>query len=387
MWKLGFLLCGLIAHGAAMPRCAGAEVWEFGSHKEPLAAAGFHLTVWSPTVADANSTLLLFVTGFGATVDANAYSDAMCEVATGGSSSSRGGGNGSSIIVVTADLKNKKAANSALLGAPDYAKLGALLAGTTLPFLRSAAFLGSFSAAAARAGTAVASPDARLSNLAVGGHSAGNHIALRALVGPDMNSSAPSDVSACPGGGGGGYARAAILIDPVDGVDPFGFIKQYVIHPPARLPFAAPALHIETGLDPVSAVLDFPPCAPPKLSNTRFFNAWRGPIWQVNFTKFGHVSLCNGLEGSAAGIICAKPPKGTDEGAFRGAVAAAVRAFLGALFGAAQAGEREAEVAALRSLETPATFAPLDVELQHNYDGHDNLATLYPFCQRSSAHQ
>ena len=94
------------------------------------------------------------------------------------------------------------------------------------------------------------------------------------------------------------------------------------------------------------------------------------------------MSLCNGLAGSASGLICAKPPKGTvDEDAYPSVVAAAVRAFLGALFGFAQAGEREAEVAALRSLEAPATFAPLDVVLQRKYDGHD-LAALNPFCER-----
>ena len=52
---------------SAAVKCAGAEVWEFGTHKAPLAAAGFHLTVWSPAVANANATVLLFVTGFGAT--------------------------------------------------------------------------------------------------------------------------------------------------------------------------------------------------------------------------------------------------------------------------------------------------------------------------------
>jgi hypothetical protein len=152
------------------------------------------------------------------------------------------------------------------------------------------------------------------------------------------------------------------------------------VHPPARLPFSAPALHIETGLDPVSAGLDFPPCAPPKLANGRFYDAWRGPIWQVNFTAFGHVSLCNGLAGSASGLICARPPKGSvDEGAYQLAVATAVRTFLGALFGDAQAGDRAGEVAALCALEAPSTFAPLDVVLQSKYDGHE-LSHLDPYC-------
>ena len=204
--------------------CANAEVWEFGTHKTPVAAAGYHLTVWSPaspppSTPSANATVLLFVTGFGATVGASAYSHAMCAIATGG-------GNGSNpVVVVVADLKKGEDAKDAkdeeetgerrpLLGAPDYTALGALLAGTTVPFLRSKAFRDSFLAR-----PTAAAPDAALSNLAVGGHSAGNHIAVRALAGPDGGNA--SATTACSGSssGGSGFARAVVLIDPVDGVD------------------------------------------------------------------------------------------------------------------------------------------------------------------------
>ena len=76
--------------------CANAEVWEFGTHKTPVAAAGYHLTVWSPaspppSTPSANATVLLFVTGFGATVSASAYSHAMCAIATGGGNGSNAG--------------------------------------------------------------------------------------------------------------------------------------------------------------------------------------------------------------------------------------------------------------------------------------------------------
>ena len=40
------------------------------------------------------------------------------------------------------------------------------------------------------------------------------------------------------------------MIDPVDGEDPNGIIKEYVIHPPAKVNFNIPALHIMTGKDP-----------------------------------------------------------------------------------------------------------------------------------------
>lgn len=50
--------------------------------------------------------------------------------------------------------------------------------------------------------------------------------------------------------------KKLILLDPVDGVDPFGIIDSYVTHPPKQLPFTIPTLIISTGLDsvPVSAL-------------------------------------------------------------------------------------------------------------------------------------
>ncbi len=35
----------------------------------------------------------------------------------------------------------------------------------------------------------------------------------------------------------------------------------------------------------------FPPCAPDKLSNLRFYNALRAPKWLLNFTDYGHADM------------------------------------------------------------------------------------------------
>ncbi len=42
-------------------------------------------------------------------------------------------------------------------------------------------------------------------------------------------------------------------MDPVDGYDPFGFLKLFITNPPNQLPFFVPTLIVSTGLDAVSA--------------------------------------------------------------------------------------------------------------------------------------
>lgn len=35
----------------------------------------------------------------------------------------------------------------------------------------------------------------------------------------------------------------------------------------------------------------YPPCAPEDMSNDRFSDAWRGPVWQINATYYGHMDI------------------------------------------------------------------------------------------------
>ena len=122
----------------------------------------------------------------------------------------------------------------------------------------------------------------------MGGQSEGNHVFVRRLT-----------TFGCGAVGG------AVMIDPVDGADPFGIVKEFVIHPPAPVNFVTPALHIETGLDPKSAGLLRPPCAPASMSNGRFFDAWQGPIWQLNATAFGHIDICDiPTDTKSSGFLC-----------------------------------------------------------------------------------
>jgi len=67
-----------------------------------------------------------------------------------------------------------------------------------------------------------------------------------------------------------GNVKLHILLDPVDGVDPFGIKKDYIITPGKMLPYATPVLVLATELDHVRKDLIEPPCAPESLSNLRY---------------------------------------------------------------------------------------------------------------------
>ena len=88
----------------------------------------------------------------------------------------------------------------------------------------------------------------------VGGQSAGCHVAGQMLQ------------DRC------GRAKGLILMDPVDGYDPYGIVtNQNLITPGRKLNFTIPTLLTRSGLDPKKSNPLFPPCAPDKLSNDRHF--------------------------------------------------------------------------------------------------------------------
>ncbi len=80
-------------------------------------------------------------------------------------------------------------------------------------------------------------------------------------------------------------------MDPVDGYDPFGFLKIFITNPPKQLPFTIPTLIISNGLDSVPANSLFPPCASANVSNIRFYDSLPGPTILLNFTKYGHADI------------------------------------------------------------------------------------------------
>jgi len=152
-----------------------------------------------------------------------------------------------------------------------------------------------------------------LDHVAVMAQSAGNHVVGQGLV------------------DGCSLAKALILIDPVDGFDPFGIItSENLITPGEKLAFNIPTLHLDNFLDPV-AVLMGVSCSPADLSGPRWFDAMAGPVWNVNATKYGHIDCLNNGVASLAGFVCATD-KSADNSLYKKMLASSVTTFLGALF-------------------------------------------------------
>lgn len=182
---------------------------------------------------------------------------------------------------------------------------------------------------------------ANFEELIVSGHSAGNHVFCEFLK------------SDC----GDSKAKAAVMIDPVDGYDPIGIVKNYCTTPGEKLPFDIPALLLRTGLDPKVKV--GVACAPDRISNQRFFDAWAGPIWMVNATKYGHLDVNNAGASAAGGLIC--PTDDEPKDVYHEHVAGLVDAFVSVLF----KGDATSE-----TLLKDVSTMKLDAEAQNDYNGH-----------------
>jgi hypothetical protein len=147
---------------------------------------------------------------------------------------------------------------------------------------------------------------------AVMAQSAGNHVVGQALV------------------DGCSIAKAMVMIDPVDGLDPFGKIhSEDLIVPGQKLSFNIPALHMDNYLDPKGDALGVS-CSPAELSGPRWFDAMQGPVWNVNATKYGHVDCLNSGVGLLGGVMC---PTNlfTNKGQYRAMLAKSITTFLGAV--------------------------------------------------------
>jgi chlorophyllase len=70
-------------------------------------------------------------------------------------------------------------------------------------------------------------------NSFIGGHSAGCHVPVAQLQAHCLN------------------FRGQVLLSPVDGADPFGYIPIAVITPGEKVNFTIPTLQMVVGLDPV----------------------------------------------------------------------------------------------------------------------------------------
>merc|ERR1712232_1510998 len=113
------------------------------------------------------------------------------------------------------------------------------------------------------------------------------------------------------------------------------------------------------GLDPKSVNILEPPCAPAAISNDHFYDAWVGPIWNINATKYGHLDCMD----SQLRMLCPSDQK-TDKDMYRSMLSDAVATFLGALF--------KGRPNDLAILEDPSHWN-VDVVLKHDLKGMDHM--------------
>merc|ERR1712190_248557 len=271
--------------------------------------------------AKTNATLptIFFVSGFGADAPVFGYSDLLTKIASKG------------YVIVGVDR----------LSIPSYPKEARRFV-DVLAWAKN----GSLKQEMAKKGLA-ATPD--LDSTVVMAQSAGNHIVGQALADDCM------------------YAKAFVMIDPVDGLDPFGIVKsEDLIHPGTKLNFTTPAIILDNGLDPTGG-LGGVSCAPLALGSPRWYNAWAGPIWHVNATAYGHVDCLDDAMISIGHLVCPSNKK-SDKNLYRQHLADTAALFIEGLL------DNKQDNFAL--LEDASHF-PVDVILQHDRKG---MTPIRPGC-------
>ena len=257
-----------------------------GAHHYPafnVDGQPFKFSVYAPDDASDELPVIFFVTGFAGVVPVMTYSDLLKRIADDG------------YMVVGLDH----------LRFPNYPKQGQDFH-DLLEWARQGDLAAEF---ASRNITEV--PDVA-NRAAVMAQSAGNHVVGQGLV------------------DGCSIAKALVMIDPVDGLDPFGMIhKEDLITPGQKLSFNIPALHMDNHLDPKHDKLGVS-CSPAKLSGPRWFDAMQGPVWNVNATKYGHTDCLDSAVGVVGGLMCPNKPL-SNKKKYRQMLAKSITTFLGAV--------------------------------------------------------
>ncbi|RNA13625.1 Chlorophyllase, partial [Brachionus plicatilis] len=176
-----------------------------------------------------------------------------------------------------------------------------------------------------------------------------------------------------------GLIKSLVLFDPVDGYDPFGFIKQFITHPPAQLPFVIPTLILRTEFDPIPKSGIIPACAPDALSNKRFYDSLPGPKWMLNFTHYGHGDFLDDFAVKyVVSTICKTCETDCDFDMYRTNIVRAVSLFYQGIT------KRNKEF--IQGLENPNNSGFFDKKINilstYKYNGYDVLKTG-PFCFHS----
>ncbi|CAF1287804.1 unnamed protein product [Adineta steineri] len=161
-----------------------------------------------------------------------------------------------------------------------------------------------------------------------------------------------------------GPLKLIIMMNPVDGIDPFGIVQDFITHPPTPLPFRTPTLIISAGLDNVSIGKKTPACAPNNISNDRWYRSLYGPTFFINITDYGHADNLDEPFHEASKLMCT-PCKGsichfsqykTDE-------ATLITSFVHAIFGR--------DLQQLQIIKNPQIYLQSHVLNKYNLHGYN----------------
>ena len=297
--------------------------FDIGKQNTPIQAlAPWHVHVWAPSSTantETPSKVMLFASGFAGFMAVTDYSNILSSISST-----------TNTVVIGLDRKFKLPSHLTV----NYTNL-AYTSGEILEYVENGSLMKELQTNGFK-GTLDST------NYIFGAHSAGNHLSVRRMV----------TYQKC------NKFTSMIMIDPVDGEDPSGKIKEYVIHPPAKVNFNIPALHIMTGKDPTGT----PPCAPAFMSNNRFYNAWNGPIYQINATDFGHMGVVDDDKGGLYKLACPKNKNKTAVDIYRNMVGNTVNTFINGLYNT----DQDAGMKMLNTLKETSTFNGVNVILKQN---------------------
>ncbi|CAF1340052.1 unnamed protein product [Adineta ricciae] len=161
-----------------------------------------------------------------------------------------------------------------------------------------------------------------------------------------------------------GPIKLIIMMNPVDGIDPFGIVQDFITHPPTPLPFRTPALVISAGLDSVPVGQKSPACAPNNISNDRWYRSLYGPTFLINITDYGHADNLDEPYHEASKIMC-KPCTGSlcHFAQYKFDEATLITSFIRAIF--------NRDLRQLKTIQNPQSAVQSHVSNKYDLHGYD----------------
>jgi hypothetical protein len=188
-------------------------------------------------------------------------------------------------------------------------------------------------------------------------------------------------------------AQFIALMDPVDGLDPYGFEKQFLIppgiHPEVKVNFSVPVVLLVTGYGWQSvnypSILHWPACAPANRSGMHWFSSLQNPKWFINFTDYGHMDLLDeGFSCLGEQAICPVGPGAVTLGGrdqYRKTLAALTVSLAAAFLPDLPRHQKHPQETYVQWLEQPSLLRPLSCTSISSRGKNETLAGI---CRRST---